>query len=392
MWRLFGSILLIIGTCIGAGILALPIITAAGGFYYSCVLLIICWFISTCAAFYLLEVNLHFPANSNIISMAKQTLGAPGQILAWIIYLLLLYSLLAAYLAGGSDIIGEFNSLLHLHLPAAINTILFLIILGAIVFRGVRAVDWTNRGLMLTKLAVFFLVCGLSVHHVSSAKINAHLSLSGELSAIMIVITAFGFSIIIPSLRVYLKSNVLHLRLAVLISSLVALFCYLFWIFAVQGNLSQTSLALMANSSHTVSDLTDALSHQLNHPILTSLIHLFTTICILTSFLGVALSLSDFLSDGLQIKKQGHGNWILFLATFLPPLIITLLMPSVFINALKYAGIFCILLLILMPTWMAFRIRQRSSTSHYQVIGGNKLIFTVLIVSLLLLIVGCFYF
>ena len=70
-----GSILLIVGTSIGAGLLALPLVTAEAGFFNTFLLLIICWFLMTAGAFYLLETNLQLPLNSNLITMSQRSLG-----------------------------------------------------------------------------------------------------------------------------------------------------------------------------------------------------------------------------------------------------------------------------------------------------------------------------
>jgi len=82
--RLLGSILLIVGTSIGAGMLALPIATAQLGFFGSLILLFVCWFIMTAGAFLILEVNLWMPLNSNLNTMAKTTIGPLGQIISWL--------------------------------------------------------------------------------------------------------------------------------------------------------------------------------------------------------------------------------------------------------------------------------------------------------------------
>src|SRR4051812_46713812 len=97
--KMLGGVFLIIGTCVGAGILALPITAASSGFFYSTLLLITCWAIVTYCAFLILEVNLWLPANNNIISMAKSTLGRAGAGVAWLSYLLLFYCVLAAYIS-----------------------------------------------------------------------------------------------------------------------------------------------------------------------------------------------------------------------------------------------------------------------------------------------------
>ena len=83
--KLIGGILLIVGTSIGGGMLALPIATSYLGFYGSLLLFVGCWLVMTSAALLLLEVNLWLPENSNLISMAKATIGQSGQIVAWLV-------------------------------------------------------------------------------------------------------------------------------------------------------------------------------------------------------------------------------------------------------------------------------------------------------------------
>src|SRR3989338_2511861 len=92
--KLIGGIFLIIGTCIGAGMLALPTATAAGGFFHTLFFMLGAWFLMTVGALYILEVNLRLPEHTNFISMARVTLGRGGAVVTWIFYLLLLYSLL----------------------------------------------------------------------------------------------------------------------------------------------------------------------------------------------------------------------------------------------------------------------------------------------------------
>jgi len=101
--RLTGGVLLIAGTCVGAGMLALPITMGSSGFFISTLLLIACWLGTYLCGLYVLEANLCMPENSNYISMAKASLGRFGEVTAWITYLLLLYSLMASYLIGGAS-------------------------------------------------------------------------------------------------------------------------------------------------------------------------------------------------------------------------------------------------------------------------------------------------
>ncbi|MDQ2993527.1 MAG: hypothetical protein M3R00_01060, partial [Pseudomonadota bacterium] len=116
--KLLGAILLIAGTSIGAGMLALPVVTAEHGFIASAILLISCYIVMTYTALLMLEVNLWLPSGANIISMTKETLGRTGEIIASLSYLLLLYCLISAYLAGLNSLIAEATQTqLHFTLP-----------------------------------------------------------------------------------------------------------------------------------------------------------------------------------------------------------------------------------------------------------------------------------
>ncbi len=128
-FKILGSILLIVGTSIGAGMLALPIATAQLGFIGSLILLFSCWFVMTAGAFLMLEVNLWMPLNSNLISMARETMGPFGQVISWIAYLLLLYSLLCAYIAGGSDLFHNLLQTANVDISARVSAVVFTLVI-----------------------------------------------------------------------------------------------------------------------------------------------------------------------------------------------------------------------------------------------------------------------
>ena len=86
--KMLGGILLIAGTSIGGGMLGLPIATAKSGIVHSSLLFVICWILMTFTALLTLEVNICFPKQSNVISMARATLGKGGAFICWTVYLL----------------------------------------------------------------------------------------------------------------------------------------------------------------------------------------------------------------------------------------------------------------------------------------------------------------
>lgn len=390
-FKLLGSILLIVGTSIGAGMLALPIATAQLGFSGSLVLLVVCWFIMTAGAFLVLEVNLWMPLNSNLNTMAKKTIGPVGQIISWLSFLLLLYSLLCAYIGGGSDLFHNLLAINGIFIPRWASSLIFTLIFGSVVYLGIKSVDYVNRGLMAVKFSAYFLLVIFLTPLISSAKLaEGHLQHITSSTAIMVTITSFGFAAIVPSLRVYFAGDVAKLKKAILIGSLIPLICYAAWDAVIMGVVplnGEQGLASLLQSQNSTSDLVNSLSAAANSQSISLFVRIFTSICVLTSFLGVALCLMDFWADALQIEKKGGGNVVISAFTFLPPFITVLFFPGIFVKALEYAGIYCIVLLVLLPVWMAWAGRYKHKfTDGYKVPGGKFFLTSLGIFSLAILL------
>ena len=389
--KFIGGILLIVGTSIGGGMLALPVSTAQVGFTNSIFFLILCWLIMTVGALLILEVNLRLPPGSNMVSMAKSTLGLPGQVIAWITYLLLLYTLLAGYISGGSDVFNGLLTRAHINVPQWVTSLLFTTLFSLIVYGGIRSVDYVNRGLMFGKLGVYILLVAIISPHVDISTLGGG-SVKAISGSLMILIASFGFASIVPSLREYFKDDVVALRKAIILGSFIPLTCYIIWNAVIMGVVARDGsdglLALM-NSQHATSGLTNALSMAIESQWITGFFAFFTSICMITAFLGVSLGLFDFLADGLTLKKRGWQGKGTLALTFVPPLAIVLINPGIYLQALSYAGVCCIILLLLLPAVMTWRARKVDSTQAlHQVPGGNLMLASLVIIAFFLLTVA----
>ncbi len=82
----------------------------------------------------------------------------------------------------------------------------------------------------------------------------------------------------------------------------------------------------------------------------------FGFFAVITSLLSVALSFVDFLSDGLKINRDHRGRALLCALTLIPPYIIGITYPGIFLDALNYAGAFGAVILfgIILPLWHGF--------------------------------------
>ncbi len=385
--RLIGGILLVAGTTVGAGMLALPVVTGLAGFIPSVVLFILYWLYMTFTAFLMLEVNLWMQEHTNLITMAKNTLGRAGELCSWIVYLFLLYTLTTAYIAGSGPIfLDSFFQLTGYTLPSWTGPIPLLLVFGFFVYQGARSVDYVNRFLMLGLVITYLAMVIFLAPYVQSTLLT-YINWKGIWLAIPIASTSFGFHIIIPTLTDYLHRDIKQLRQVIVIGSLVPLIVYLIWELLTLGIIPLFGEKGLIAGYQQGLDGATILSLLLGHSKLSLLASAFSLFAIITSFLGVSLSLSDFLADGLKIRKTRKGRLILYLLTFIPPLFFTLTDPHAFLNALEYAGVFGVIILLgLLPILMVWRGRYRQHRqSTFKAPGGKITLSIALILSLLVI-------
>ncbi len=389
--KLFGAILLIAGTSIGAGMLALPVITAQFGFLVAIILFILCWIITTYAALLMLEANLWLPPGANIISMTKETLGKYGEVVSSLAYLFLLYCLMAAYLSGMNSLITTTSEkMLGIAAPTWGTTLLLIVIFGIVVTLGTKIIDYLNRFLILGLVISYFGLLGISAPKIQLEHLY-HTDFNGLWTALPVLVTAFGYQIIIPSLRLYLRSDVKLLVKAVLIGSFIPLLVYILWeivilgIIPLQGDLSLTSIL---HTNNPEIGCTQALEKILNNHLIGTLSSGLVFFVISTSFVGVSLSLFDFIADGLRLSRGAFDRVIIAIIAFTPPYIFTLTSSHAFISALGYGGIFVAILLILLPVSMVARGRYVKKEKGPLTTPGGKIGLVIAILFSLLVIIS----
>ncbi len=236
--RQIGSIFVVIGTEVGAGILALPILISHIGFPLGCLVMFIAWALTTYTALLICEVNLAMDDGSSFASMAKQLLGPSGQIIVWFSFLFLMYSIMTAYIsAAGSAFHASFN------LSPKTVSLAFVILLGAFVVMGTATVDWVNRLLLGTKLILLIYVCVTLLPHINASHLTTSVfNHTVLLASLPVFVTSFISHLIIPPIRSYLKSDVKALTRVILIGSVVPLFLYVLWIIGIIGVIPFTGI------------------------------------------------------------------------------------------------------------------------------------------------------
>ncbi|MDX2322028.1 MAG: aromatic amino acid transporter [Moritella sp.] len=380
--KIVGSTLIIAGTALGGGMLALPLASAGLGFYTSAFLIIANWGLMTYTALLMLEIHQHAEQDATLNSLAKNLLGKPGQYLATFASFFLFYALCAAYIAGGgSQLTHKINDLLDLGLTPQFGAILLTIIVATVVSIGTHSVDLVNRILFSVKIIVLALTLSLLFPHIESINLLEMPVQQGLLlSALPVIFTSFGFHGSIPSIVRYVGIDIKTLKKVMICGASAPLVIYLLWQVATQGVLSQSSL--MANNSLTT--FITSLSSVLQQPQVSQSVSVFADLALATSFLGVSLGLFDLLSgmmkraningdvnNGSHNRSDGKSHRMkTALVTFLPPLSFALFYPQGFISALGYAAIALVILAIFLPVAMVSK-QRKAQASGYRVMGGN---------------------
>ena len=373
--RVLGGIFLVSGTSIGTGILGIPTITAGGGFTYTAIIFVICWIFTTITSLYMLEVYLWVKGDSNLISMADAFLGFGGKTITWILYLLLLYSLICAYLMAGAAWLSKFiNEALQISISKPITMLMFTVLFCPVIYFGTRSVDKLNRILTITMMVAFLILMLGLMPSVDETLIGL-----GDITVmprtLPLLITAFGYSMVIPSLGKYFEYKIKFLIISILVGSAIALVAYFVWEYVTLGNIPLKGAMGLKALALNHDDGTGVLRglEKVAHGPFGLLISLFAVCAVLTSFLGVSMSLFHFLADGLKAREKGINNMALFALTFIPPFVILALYPAGFHQILSWAGCIVAILFGIIPTLMIFKGRYKLGFTGYKVPGGKWL-------------------
>jgi tyrosine-specific transport protein len=364
-----GGILLVAGTSIGGGMLALPVLTSLGGFVPSLVIYLSCWLFMASTGLLFLEVAQWMEKESNIVTMARETLGRPGAWAAWAIYLFLFYCLTLAYIVGCGNLVVE---LFGGSIPDWLGPLLFILLFAPIVYAGTRVVGRCNAFLMIGLGLSFLLFVALGWQTVKP-ELLAYRNWKLSLIGLPIAFTSFAYQGIIPTLVTYFHHDIGKARKAILIGSFIPFITYVIWQWLILGNVPTYGPGGLAEALEKGQNAVYPLKYFIQDSRVYIIAQYFAFFALVTSFFGVTLGLVDFLADGLKIKKDAAGKGLLCLMVFIPPLCLALIYPHIFLVALDFAGGFgCALLLGLLPVlmvWSGRYIQQRSST--YALPGGR---------------------
>ena len=434
MNKTLGTTLLVSGTMIGAGMLAMPLTSAGIGFTFTVVLLISLWLLLTYSALLFVEVYQTTESDSGIGTLSALYFGNAGRVVSTTVMFVFLYALLAAYISGGGEILmkatqssglfGQEGIFLHFienfgiqvqsggvfvsamdaaGLTNEVNIFnvspdmtlkifvgIFTAFFGSFVIISTKVVDGFNRLLFFVMLVALVVVMFVMFPKASVQNLMA-MPLDNALiiSAAPIFFTSYGFHGSIPSLVKYMEGDVRGLRIAIVAGSAITLVGYILWQLSTHGVLSQSEFTQILKENPTLYGLIEASRHITGSEIIASAVQLFSALALVTSFLGVALGLFDCTED--MLRKGLHinaGRLLLGAITFLPPVLFAYFYPD-FIAALSYAGQMFAFFAVVLPVGLVWKARRRYPNLPYRVAGGDVALIIALVIGI---VVACIPF
>jgi len=373
--NLASGTLLVAGTTIGGGMLALPVLTSLGGFIPSIVVYLACWLFMACTGLLFMEVALWMKKDSNIVTMAENTLGLFGKISAWLLYLFLFYCLTLAYVVGSGDMVSE---LFNRAFSETVGSLIFVAMFAPIVYFGPRVVGSLNFYLMLALVALFCAFVFLGYSYVNESMLG-HANWIKSLSALPIAFAAFAYQGIVPTLVHYLDYDAKKIKFSIIVGSFIPFVTYIIWQWLILGIVPTFGPGGLEEALSNGDNAVTPLKNFLNNPAIYVVGQFFAFFALLTSFLGVTVGLLDFLADGFRVEKTPQMKLVLCLMIFIPPIVLGYFHPGLFLQALDFAGGFgSALLLGLLPILMVWRGRyQLGYQSGFKLFGG-KVLLTIL--------------
>lgn len=392
MPSLLGGAMIIAGTMIGGGMVAIPIATTGLWFYRTLLILIYSWFCMTCSGLMLVEANIHYSRGTSFDTMVKDLLGKKWNFITGITITFVLYTLVYAYITVGGGITSDLleKGFGTSAWPSQYGGLLFCIVLAICVWISTQVIDRLSTILIIAMVLSFIGMSMGLLKNIDFTLLANETNPSDESSywkylvyALPICVTSFCFHGTAPSITAYYNRDGNRIQKAIIWGSIIAFIVYTLWLMSIQGNLPRHEFKTICGSNDEVRVMIDKISSYVAIPNMGTVIDFFTYVAIISSFLGASLGLFDYLADLFNIRNTRFGRFKTALITFIPPLVFALLYPYGFVTAIGYVGFAAAIWSIIVPALMVLKARKRFTTSSYRVFGGKFLIYFIIFFALL---------
>lgn len=381
---MLGGAMIIAGTAVGAGMFSLPTVSSGMWFSLSLLCLVFTWFCMLHSGLMILEANLNYPVGASFNSFVKDLLGPGWNLAAGVAVAFVHYILTYAYISGGGSIvIHTLESTLGTAPPAPLSTLLFAFGLAFIVWLSTRAVSRIATILLGGMMITFLIsIADLSFSVKTAILFNTQEEQAHYLpflfAALPYFLTSFGFHGNVPCLMKYYGKNPTVIRNCLFYGSLLSLMVFVLWQISAMGNIPRAEFKQIIADGGNIGVLVAAVSEVADSANLSVLLSTFANLAVVSSFLGVALALFDYIADRFAFSDSPMGRFKTALVTFGPPTLGGLFFPDGFLYAIGFAGLAATVFAAFVPALMVRESRRRFGSPLYRVWGGDYLVYLII--------------
>ncbi len=362
MRTLLLAIALIIGSIVGAGILAMPYAIAQSGFLLGLIEILILGFVMTILYLYLGEVTLRLPGKHELTGYAEKFLGKYGKFGFAFAMVFGIYGALIAYLLG----IGESASNL-LGGSKLIYSLIAFVILGYLIYKGLKLIKNIEFWMIGGVLTIILFIAIFSFTNIDYNNYK-EISFTNVFVPYGTILFAFLGASVIPEVRQVINSNKKLMKKSIIITMVFITFVYILFSFTVVG----------VTGKATTEVATTGLGDKLGS-IVYPLGNLFAIFAMSTSFLALGLALRWMFEYDYKLNK-----WLTLFLVLIIPLMFILLHIGSFALIISIAGVVAGGVEGILTVLMHHKAKRHGTRKPEYTIHGSLLVY--MLISLLFIV------
>lgn len=314
--KLLQAASILIGTTIGAGILALPYTIQKAGFLTGLLTIIIVGLIVFAINTMIGKVTIYTKGLHELTGYAEIYLGKQGKALMALSMIFGIYGALIAYLIGEGDTLSAiFGG------PPFIYSLIFFLVASYIVFKGIKSVALSESYMVPIVVAVIILMFIFSYQSIDTQNLQ-NFSLKNIFLPYGAILFAFLGTAAIPELREKVGNNKKILTRAIFIGFLIPVIVYVIFTISTIGVLGK----------NTTQIATIGLGEVLGYKMVL-LGNLFAIFAMATSFIALALAIKEMYEYDYKLNPN-----ISFILAVLVPFFIFISGVKDFISVISLTG------------------------------------------------------
>lgn len=359
------SILLVAGTCIGSGTIAFPMVLAKLGIIPSLIIMLVIWLLNYYPSLSVIELNLRSEHGLSLGDLGQKISGKGAQVIGEISVKVISYALLTTYLYGSSSIIQKLleRSLNYTISVFTIETIIALIGIIILLF-PLKIVSEINGMISSCLIFGFAILLGTMLVLIDYTKIPwiTNATPMNIMSVCPIMFAAYGYQLILHTLRDYCGRDIFMLKRSVLFGSLLPTLLYMLWSCSSLCVVFKTNpdfFMRVVDGKIDVGEFVMQLANVSPLPNFQILIWTISTFAIFTSFIGFSLGLAESwnfsFKKSSKLKNTQAQKLVSSILTIIPAYVIAAIVPNAFVKVFSFAGAMFVITGILLPIYLLFK-------------------------------------